>query len=129
MSARNTILASALSALLCAGTAALAGTPRAELLPQDEAERALRGIITEDDVHALFGAFRALIDGGQADLPGDFEKRMDALSEELPKRLAPLLNRALDAAEKEAQRALREGSGQPRQSVPKPALESPTTAI
>jgi hypothetical protein len=99
-----------------ARTAAAPATPA-----QRELEKAIResgldqtvkSLMNEEMIGMLFGMMRAALnekDGGKdAGIPPAFEKKMDQLAEELPKKLAPVIAKALDVAEQEMKRAVRE---------------------
>jgi hypothetical protein len=99
-----------------ARVAAAPATPQ-----QRELEKAIResgldqtakSLMNEEMIGMLFGMMRAALNekdsGKEAAIPSAFEKKMDQLAEELPKKLAPVIAKALDAAEQEMKRAVRE---------------------
>lgn len=102
-------------------------TPTAPATPaQHELEKAIRdsgldqtakSLMNEEMIGMLFGMMRTVLsdkDGGEGmNIPPAFEKKMDQLAEELPKKLAPVLAKALDVAEQEMKRAVREGETSP----------------
>lgn len=93
---------------------------------QRELEKAIRdsgldqtakSLMNEEMIGALFGMMRAVLSEKDGDkgvnIPPAFEKKMDQLAEELPKKLAPVLAKAFDVAEQEMKRAIREGETSP----------------
>jgi hypothetical protein len=109
-------VATVVSAPQPARAAAAAATPA-----QRELEKAIResgldqtvkSLMNEEMIGMLFGMMRAALnekDGGkEAGIPPAFEKKMDQLAEELPKKLAPVIAKALEVAEQEMKRAVRE---------------------
>lgn len=78
-----------------------------------------RSMLDEESVGLVFGMFRAVLDGKEAAVPAALERKLDRLAEELPKKLAPLMQTMLDAAEAELRRAMREARTAPPQAAPR----------
>jgi hypothetical protein len=113
--------ATAASAPQPARTAVAPATPA-----QRELEKAIRdsgldqtakSLMNEEMIGMLFGMMRAAFSEKDGDkgviVPPAFEKKMDQLAEELPKKLAPVIAKALDLAEQEMKRAVREEETSP----------------
>jgi hypothetical protein len=87
-----------------------------------EIQQLMRSVIDEDTVSLLFDVLRSALDSalvgsnatnGRAEaksreLEKRLEQKVERLSTELPAKVAPLVKRALDQAEREVKRALHE---------------------
>lgn len=126
---RHTAVAIATAALLMTGCGSMAAPidvpPRASPHAQPDAvggarlalEREIResgidnlarSLLTEEAIGELFSLVRAMVSGKDDEISPALERKLEKLADELPKRMAPLMNRAIDLAEVEFKRALRE---------------------
>jgi hypothetical protein len=66
----------------------------------------LKGVVTDADVASLFAMFRAALKGEDAQMPSQLDKKLEQLSEDLPARMMPLMDKLLTIAEKEVQKEM-----------------------
>lgn len=71
-------------------------------------ENLAKSLYTEETIGELFGLVRSMINGKDDAFSPALDRKMEKLADELPKKMAPLMNRVLDLAEAEFKRALRE---------------------
>jgi hypothetical protein len=100
-----------------AARAQAAKAPQAVSPAQIELEREIRAsgidqvaksFMNEETIGFMFDMFRSVSGGKDADVPPALEKKMAAMSEDLPKKLAPVMAKVLVLAEQEMKRALKE---------------------
>ncbi|MFM2399075.1 MAG: hypothetical protein RL341_1232 [Pseudomonadota bacterium] len=113
-----TLAASALIATLLTGCA----TPRPPTAQEQMAAAVqeafpadlLKGAVTDADVASLFAMFRAALKGEDPQMPSQLDKKLEQLSEELPARMMPLMDKLLTIAEKEVQKSLPAAPAKPQ---------------
>jgi hypothetical protein len=71
-------------------------------------DQTVRSFMNEETVGLLFGMMRAVLNGNDADVSPALEQKMNVLAQELPKKIVPLMTKAMDVAEEEMKRAMRE---------------------
>lgn len=71
-------------------------------------DQVAKSFMNEETIGLMFEMFRSVASGNEVDVSPTFEKKIEAMSEDLPKKLAPVMAKVLVIAEQEMKRAARE---------------------
>jgi hypothetical protein len=140
---QSPLIAAVISATLAAGCASVPNTETPAPAARDQAakarqavspaqielereicasgiDQAAKSFMNEETIGLTFDMFRSVSGGKDADVPLALEKKMAAISEDLPKKLAPVMTKVLALAEQEMKRAVKE---QPAKDEPAQATK------
>jgi hypothetical protein len=69
-----------------------------------------KSFMNEEMIGLMFGMFRSMAEGKETQVSPALEKRMEQMSDELPKKMSPIMSKMLTIAEQEVRRSLKEQS-------------------
>ncbi len=69
-----------------------------------------KSFANEEMIDLMFGMFRSMAEGKETQVSPALEKKMEQMSEELPKKMGPIMSKMLTIAEQEVRRSLKEQS-------------------